>query len=132
MSEPTRAVARRWIDVWSAAWAAHDVDAIAALYAPGCAFVSHPFREPEDPRAYLERAFADEDEVDCRFGRPRVDGDRASVEYWARIRSDGRDLTLAGVTLLRFDRDGLVVEHRDYWALEDGRREPAPGWGDYS
>jgi hypothetical protein len=43
------------------------------------------------------------------------------------LRSEGREHTLAGTTLLRFDADGLVVEHRDYWALEDGRRErPAP------
>jgi ketosteroid isomerase-like protein len=126
------AAARRWVDVWSRGWPAHDVEPIAALYAPTCNFVSHPLRGPEDARAYVERAFAEEDETECRFGEPRVDGDRASVEYWAHIRSEGTWQTLAGVTLLRFDAGGLVVEHRDYWALEDGRADPPPGWGDYS
>jgi hypothetical protein len=30
--------------------------------------------------------------------------------------------------VIRFGADGRVVEHRDYWAMEDGRREPPPGW----
>ena len=52
-----------------------------------------------------------------------VGGDRAAVEYWAILRVEGKKQTLAGATLLRFDADGLVVEHRYYWALEPGRRE---------
>jgi hypothetical protein len=36
--------------------------------------------------------------------------------------------TLAGTTVLRFDDTGLVVDHRDYWAIIDGVRglEPLP------
>ena len=52
-----------------------------------------------------------------------MSGDRAAVEYWATMRVGGEEQTLAGTTLLRFDDDGLVVEHRDYWAMAEGRRE---------
>jgi hypothetical protein len=35
--------------------------------------------------------------------------------------------TVAGTSLLRFRADGLVVEQRDAWADESGRRE-LPDW----
>ena len=116
--------ARAWVEAWEQGWRTHDVEAIAGRYADGAVFRSHPFREPEDARAYVERVFAEEEaEPEVWFGEPISDGDRAAVEYWAIVRYEGRDHTLAGTTLLRFDADGLVVEHRDYWALEPGRRE---------
>jgi len=31
--------------------------------------------------------------------------------------TDGKTVSLSGVTILRFDQDGLVREHRDYWAM---------------
>jgi hypothetical protein len=37
---------------------------------------------------------------------------------------DGRELTLAGSTVLRFDGEGRVVEHVDYWVEADGRMAP--------
>ena len=116
--------ARAWVEAWEQGWRTHDVDPIAARYAEGAVFRSHPFREPEDARAYVERVLAEEEaEPEVWFGEPIVDGDRAAVEYWAIVRYEGRDHTLAGTTLLRFDADGLVVDHRDCWALEAGRRE---------
>jgi len=120
--------ARAWVEAWELGWRTHDVELIAARYADGAVFRSHPFREPEDARAYVERVFAEEEaEPEVWFGEPISDGDRAAVEYWAIVRYEGRDHTLAGTTLLRFDADGLVVEHRDYWALEAGRRERPAG-----
>ena len=118
----TRAAARRWRDTWARAWPVKDIEAIAALYAPDADFRSHPFREPEDAGEYVRRAFAEEQgEAECRFGEPLVDADRAAVEYRAVLVYEGKEMTLAGTTLLRFRPDGLVVEHRDYWALEEGR-----------
>jgi hypothetical protein len=62
---------------------------------------------------------------ECRFGDPVVDGDRAAVEYWAILRRrDGGEATLAGIAVLRFGADGLVVEQRDYWDLAEARRPP--------
>jgi len=120
--------ARAWVEAWELGWRTHDVELIAARYADGAVFRSHPFREPEDPRAYVERVLAEEEaEPEVWFGEPIVDDDRAAVEYWAVVRYEGRDHSLAGTTLLRFDADGLVIEHRDYWALEAGRRERPAG-----
>lgn len=116
--------ARAWVEAWELGWRTHDVEPIAERYAEGAVFRSHPFREPEDPRAYVERVLAEEEaEPEIWFGEPIVSGDRAAVEYWAILRVEGKEQTLAGTTLLRFDTDGLVVEHRDYWALETGRWE---------
>ena len=53
---------------------------------------------------------------------------RATVEWWAVVSYERREQTLGGVSVLRFAPDGLVVEQRDYWAAEDGRRDPPPGW----
>ena len=58
-----------------------------------------------------------EGSAECRFGPPIVDGDRAAVEWSAEtMLKDGGTEKLAGVSLLRFDTDGLVVEQRDFWA----------------
>jgi ketosteroid isomerase-like protein len=114
--------------VWVRAWPAADVQAIAALYAPDAVFHSHPFRDGQSPEEYLEWAFADQAEADCRFGEPVVGGDRAAVAWWGVITSkDGSVETVAGTSLLRFDKDGRVVEQRDAWAGEPGRHE-LPQW----
>jgi hypothetical protein len=118
---------RAWIEGWTRGWEDGDPEPIAALYDRDAVFSSHPFRELEaSARDYALRAFADEELVECRFGEPVVDGDRAAVEYWAVLSSGGEHQTLAGVTLLRFAPTGLVVEHRDVWAMQPGRIEPGP------
>ena len=90
-----------------------------ALYAENAHFQSHPFRPPEPARAYVERVFADEASADPHFAEPVVDGDRAAVEWRSRVLlKDGREENLIGVSLLRFDSDGLVSEQRDIWCQE--------------
>jgi hypothetical protein len=115
--------ARRWGAEWKRAWEEHDSDRVAALYADGASFRSAPFRDLQDPRAYAEWAFADEDSAEARFDEPIVSADRAAVEWWAVSASGGKEETLAGVSLLRFDEEGLVVDQRDYWHIEPGRHE---------
>jgi hypothetical protein len=119
----TADAAKRWADEWQRAWHEHDSDRVAALYAEGASFRSAPFRELQDPRAYVEWAFADEDSAEPHFGEPIVSGDQATVEWWTVSTSGGEVSTLAGVSLLRFDASGLVVDERDYWHLEPGRKE---------
>jgi hypothetical protein len=122
------AAADRWATTWARAWPAADADAIAALYAPDAVFYSHPFRERQGPREYVEWAFADQAEAECRFGAPIVHGSRAAVDWWGVITSPtGGVETIAGTSLLRFDDDGLVVEQRDAWAGVDDRRD-LPDW----
>ena len=113
----TRAAAERWRRAWARGWHGHDVDAILELYAEDAFFQSHPFRDPQTPRAYLEPTLGAEAWADCEFMNPIVDGDRAAVEWSAETRlRDGGAEKPAGVSLLRFDADGLVVEQRDFWA----------------
>jgi hypothetical protein len=120
--------ARRWAETWAAAWPRRDVDAIAALYVDEAAYRALAFREPDTPSGYLQRTFAEESDITCRFGEPVVSGQRAAVEWWGSWDEDGQPITLAGVTVLRFDDDGQVVDHRDYWNQSAGRIEPYAGW----
>lgn len=124
----SRAAARSWVEGWSRAWPARDADAIGALYADDAVFLSHPFRELQSPATYAEWAFAEQGSVELRFGDPIVDGERAAVEWWAVITSmSGSVETIAGVSLLRFDHGGRVVEQRDAWNSADGHVE-LPQW----
>ena len=111
-----RAAAQRWADTWERGWREHDADAIGALYAEGAAWQQHPFRGPEP--GYIERVFAEEESAWCEFGTPIVDGDRAAVPWRGKttlVAGGAEDLV--GVSLLRFDDDGLVVEQRDIWVV---------------
>lgn len=124
----TAEAARRWAEVWADAWPAADVDAVSALYVDDAVFYSHPFRDRQAPRDYLTWAFSDQADAECRFGEPVVEGDRAAVDWWAVMTlEDGSEETIAGTSLLRFDGSGLVVEQRDVWAIEPGRRD-LPDW----
>ena len=129
----SQAAARRWAATWTAAWQAHDVEAVVALYAEDCVHRSTPFRPPhrgrQAVRDYVTQAFADEQRIDdVRFDSPVVQGDRACVEYWARfLDQQGTAMTLAGCGMARFDADGLITEARDYWHLQEGH-QPPPEW----
>jgi hypothetical protein len=113
----TREAAKRWRDTWERGWREHDAEAILTLYADGAFFQSHPFRKAQTPRDYIEPTLAEEESAECGFGEPIVDGDRAAVEWSAETKlKDGGTERLAGVSLLGFDADGLVVEQRDFWA----------------
>jgi hypothetical protein len=110
----TRLAAQRWAEVWEHGWPRHDVATISALYCEGAFWQQHPFRDPEP--GYRARVFAEEESAECRFGVPIVDGDQAAVPWSAQTRlADGGTEDLAGVSLLRFGADGLVVEERDFW-----------------
>jgi SnoaL-like domain len=113
----TRAAAERWREVWARGWRAGEADEIVALYAEGAHFQSDPFREAVTPADYIIPTFAEEESAECQFGEPIVDGDRAAIEWSAETRlKEGGAEKLAGVSLRRFDENGLVVEQRDFWA----------------
>lgn len=63
------------------------------------------------------------------FGQPVVDGDRASVSWWAARCEAAEEVTLAGTSVLRLDADGLVSDQWDVWNMVAGRRDPPEGWG---
>lgn len=113
----TRQAAIRWRDVWQRAWVALATDDIVDLYAEKAIIQSQPFRPPQKPREYLGPTLAEEESVSCHFGEPIVDGERAAVEWYAEtVLRDGKTERLAGVSILRFDTEGRVVDQRDVFA----------------
>ena len=128
----TEAAARRWVEAWTEAWPARDPERITALYSDSASYRALAFRPPdlglEGVRRYLTENFAVEEDIECRFGAPIASGDRAAVEWWASWIEDGKRLTLAGVTVLRFDADGKVIDHRDYWNEVERLEPPYEGW----
>ena len=122
--------ARAWIDAWSRSWRSLDAEPLATVYAPDAVFRSHPYREPQDPLDYARSAIAEEEgEPEVWMGEPIVSGDRAVVEWWASAIENGKLISLAGTSWLRFDADGLVVEQHDYFNECSGRVPPWSGWG---
>ena len=122
------APARSWADTWRSAWPKLDADAIAALYADGHSYRALAFGKPTTAPPDLTENFAVESNVECWFGEPVVDDDRAAVEWWGTWIEGGKRVSLAGTTLLRFGADGMVVNHRDYWNEVEGRVVPYGGW----
>jgi hypothetical protein len=124
--------ARRWAETWSRAWPQRDGEAIAALYAESAAYRSTAFGEPylglAGVRRYLSENFPAEENIECWFGQPIVSGGRAAVEWWACWTEQAQELTFAGVTVLRFDSQGQVVDHRDYDNRVGWREQPYADW----
>jgi ketosteroid isomerase-like protein len=128
--------AERWAATWKRAWEALDAEAIVGLYAPDALLSTEPFREPyagrDGVRAYVGRVFAEEEDPQVHVGAPIVEGARAAVPWWASLREDGVDTTLAGVSILRFDDAGLVTEQWDAWNVVRERRPPPEAWGPFA
>jgi ketosteroid isomerase-like protein len=130
-----RAAAARWARTWTEAWEALDVEPIVALYASDATFSTEPFREAyrghDGVREYVTRAFGEEESPRVWVSEPIVDGDRASISWWAALREDDADATLAGTSVLRYDRDGLVIEQWDTWNVLSEKRSPPSDWSPF-
>jgi uncharacterized protein (TIGR02246 family) len=122
-----------WIEAYGHAWRERDADAAAALFTDDAVYRAHPLREPHRGRegihVYWSGATSKQAELDLRFGTPIVAGDRAAVEWWAQMSSEGEDVTLPGILYLRFAPDGRCIELREAWNAEPGRTAPPEGWG---
>ena len=93
-------------------------------------FRSHPFRETQPPLEYAAWAYEDEEgDPEVWMGEPVVAGDRAAIEWWAVVTENGKEVSLAGTSIMRFGADGRAVEQTDYWGPADGRTPPWTGWG---
>ncbi len=129
----TRLVANRWIRNYSKAWRGKDARTIASLFTEDATYNSHPFRPVNQGRKsileYTLGALDVEQVYEVRFGKPIVEGSRAAVEYWTTMREKVEDVTLAGYVMLRFAKNGLCKELRDYWVLQTGRLQAPPNWG---
>jgi hypothetical protein len=122
-----------WIEAYGSAWRERDAEAAASLFTEDAVYRSHPFREPdvgrEAVRSYWSRVTSSQENLDLRFGRPLVEDDRAAVEFWAQMRVEGDEVTLAGILVVHFARDRRCEELREAWTIAEGRHSPPNGWG---
>jgi hypothetical protein len=126
----TEAAARAWADAWERCWRALDAELLQPVYTPDAVHRSHPFREPGNPIEYARWALGEEEgEPEVWVGDPIVAGDRAAIEWWAVVIENGKLISLAGTSIIRFNEDGRAVEQNDYWGEGDGRTPPWKGWG---
>ena len=128
--------ARRWASVWQGAWEALDIESIVALYGEDAVLSTAPFRAPyrgpDGVRSYVARVFGEEERPRVRMGEQIVEGDSAAIPWWATLREEGIDVTLAGTSLLRFDASGLVVEQWDTWNVTQGHHDPPEEWSPFA
>ncbi|MGZ6255802.1 MAG: nuclear transport factor 2 family protein [Candidatus Limnocylindria bacterium] len=100
---------------------------------PEVRYAVEPFREvihgAPDLRRYFAEVFSEESRLTAWFGEPIVDGERASIEWWATLLENGEPASIVGTSTLRFDSAGLVIEQRDTWNQATGQTPPAEGWG---
>ena len=75
----------------------------------------------------MTAVFGEEADPSVWIGEPIVDGDRAAISWWASLREEGEDVTLAGTSVLRFDAAGLVIDQWDAWNRRPARGAPPAG-----
>ena len=104
------------------------LDGLDQLYAPDARF-KDPFNEVVGTAA-IRRIFA---HMFATTDAPRFvvtdcieQGEQAMLGWAFHFALRGRALTVRGVTHLRFDADGRVVLHRDYWDAAEELYEKLP------
>ena len=125
--------AQEWIEDYAEAWRSADADVAAELFSEHAVYRSSPFRPPTVGRgairAYWRESCSTQEDLQLRFGRPLVHGNRVTVEWWATMRDSGEEITLPGALILRFGPGGRCEELREYWHVHEGRIEAPEGWG---
>lgn len=122
-----------WVEAYRVAWVERDPDAAAALFTEDASYRSNIFEPPHLGRRgvfdYWSGVTAGQSDVEVRMGRPFVDGDRVSVEFWTNMKVGGDEVTLPGCLLLDFVPGGLCSRLREYWHFQPGRFDPPPEFG---
>jgi hypothetical protein len=126
-------VVTSWLEGFGRVWREGDAVAAAALHTSDASYRNSPFLvEPYVGTRAIEQfwrqALVGVSDVDFRFGTPVIEGDRAGVEWWTILRSDGEEATLAGNFLLTFEGE-LVSDLRESFVKVHGARQPHAGWG---
>ncbi|MCW2972915.1 MAG: hypothetical protein JWN72_1188 [Thermoleophilia bacterium] len=130
--ERTRAAALRFKHAWELNWAAGTLRGVLPLYAEHAIFRTYPHREADVGHEAIGLVFDTFESVatnvTCVFGEPLIDGAWAVFEWWASWTEDGTGMSMAGMSKVAFDDEGLVVESRDYWNTADSATRPYDGW----
>lgn len=124
---------QEWVDAYRQAWEQRDPSAAAALFTDDATYRSLIFEEPHVGRSgvaeYWQSVTGEQRDVSVVMGRPFVDGDRVTVEFWTTMTAGGDPMTLAGCLLLDFASDGRCRRLREYWNITDDIVEPPTEWG---
>ena len=102
--------------------------ALDALYAPDARF-KDPFNEVAGTtaiRRIFEHMFATTDAPRFVVTDCIEQGEQAMLGWAFHFALRGRALTVRGVTNLRFDAEGRVTLHRDYWDAAEELYEKLP------
>ena len=99
-----------WVETYRQAWEESDAAKAAGLFTEDATYRSNIFEEPHSGHqgiaAYWTSVTATQSDIEVRMGRPIVDGERVSVEFWTTMNNEGADVTLPGCLLLEFADDG--------------------------
>jgi predicted SnoaL-like aldol condensation-catalyzing enzyme len=122
-----------WVETYRQAWEESDAEKAASLFTDDATYRSNIFEEPnaghEGVSAYWSRVTSTQTDIVVRMGRPIVDGNRVSVEFWTTMNNEGADVTLPGCLLLDFADDGRCRRLHEYYEFAPGRLDPPEEWG---
>ncbi|MEK6787951.1 MAG: nuclear transport factor 2 family protein [Pseudomonadota bacterium] len=127
MSFDTRPALQR-LAQWFETLSPDSLKTIAQFYT-GTAYFKDPFNEVRDIRR-IEHIFSD---MFVQFQQPRFviqeqlcDGHQALLTWHFLFQWRGKDWCILGSSHLRFNADGLVEYHRDYWDASEELYEKLP------
>lgn len=122
-----------WVETYRQAWEKSDAELAASIFTEDATYRSNVFEEPHAGRegviAYWSSVTSTQSDIEVRMGRPIVDGNRVSVEFWTKMNNEGADITLPGCLLLDFADDGRCRRLHEYYEFAPGRLDPPEEWG---
>jgi SnoaL-like domain len=121
-----------WMRALRSAWMDADPTAFGELFTEDALYQAHPFEEPLRGRVaiidYWLHETSGREDVEVRLSEPLLDGDRASVEWWAVSKTESAETTDAGCLVLDFTGKRCSKLH-EYWMLADHRVRLPENWG---
>lgn len=112
---------KAWLEGYRRAWETRDPEAAAALFSEDAQYYETPFQAPargrDGVRDYWANATRNQSDVSFSYEIVSVSGDRGMARWWATFRrvSSDETVSLDGVFLLQFEREGLCRELREWW-----------------
>ena len=124
-AKPPRAPAlEAWLQKYGEAWVARDAAAVGKLFTTDASYHEMPFDAPKQGRAAIEDYWrtVTADQRDVKFEPQVISANgNAGVAHWKasfRLQSTGATITLDGVFVLEFDRQGACKSLREWWHVK--------------